>query len=328
MKVNQENDLVKLYFSCLRIRMIEEEIAKRYSEQEMRCPTHLSTGQELAGAAIGLAAKTTDHAFSTHRSHAHYLGKGGCFKKMLAEIFGKSTGCCKGMGGSMHLRDREVGFQASTAIVGNSIPLGVGDALAAKMDGSNSVSIVFIGDAIFETGVFYESVNIAATFKVPVLFICENNLYSVYSPLKVRQPAERKNYKIVEKMGIKSEYLDGTNATQVMTGLSEAVKYCRETKEPMFVEMSAYRWREHCGPNYDNHIGYRDEQEYEDWKSRDYLAALETMLKQSSQIDDEKIRAAEEKNLAEIAQAFEFAKRSPYPSLHDPGYLEYSEAKI
>ena len=328
MNLNQENNLIELYFSCLRIRMIEEEIAKRYSEQEMRCPTHLSIGQELAGAVIGQVAKMTDHAFSTHRSHAHYLGKGGCLKKMLAEIYGKSTGCCKGMGGSMHLRDPEVGFEASTAIVGNSIPLGVGDALASKIAANNNISIVFVGDAVFETGVFYESLNIAATFKVPILFVCENNLYSVYSPLEVRQPASRKNYKIVEKMGIKSEFVDGMDPIQVMTSMAKAVKYCRENTEPMFIEMSAYRWREHCGPNYDNDIGYRDEKEYEHWRSRDYLASLEKVLKQSTKIDSDMINTKEESIMLEISKAFEFAKTSPYQNLHSPFNLEYHEKVI
>lgn len=319
-----QRNLVDLYSSCLRIRMIEEAIAGRYSDQKMRCPTHLSIGQELAGAAVGLAVNTTDHAFSTHRSHAHYLGKGGCLKKMIAELYGKSTGCCKGMGGSMHLRDANVGFMASTAIVGNSIPLGVGDALGAKIEGTDNISVVFIGDAVFETGVFYESLNIAATFKVPVLFVCENNLYSVYSPLKVRQPEGRDNCKIVEKIGIKSKYLDGMNATEVTDGIFDAVRFCRENKEPMFIEMSAYRWREHCGPNYDNHIGYREEQEFENWQLRDYLAALEKKLRQSGLLNESMINNERERNKIEIEQAFDFAESSPFPNANDSGYLEYS----
>lgn len=316
--------MLSIFFSCLRIRMVEEEIAKRYKDQEMRCPTHLSTGQELAGAAVGLAVEAKDHAFSTHRAHAHYLGKGGCLKKMLAEIYGKSTGCCKGMGGSMHLRDAKVGFQASTAIVGNSIPLGVGDAMASKLEGNNNISIVFVGDAVFETGVLYESLNIAATFKLPVLFICENNLYSVYSPLEVRQPAERYNYTVVEKIGIKSEYLDGTNAYKVAAGIKNAVKYCRETKQPMFVEMTAYRWREHCGPNFDNNIGYRTQQEYEKWKRRDYLASLEKLLKRSQLLDNNVISQAKRNYNIEIDEAFAFARNSPYPNLDNCDFLEYS----
>lgn len=306
--------------------MLEEEIARQYTKQEMRCPTHLSIGQELAGAALGIAAKKTDSVFSTHRSHAHYLGKGGSINTMLAEIYGKSTGCCAGMGGSMHLRDPDVGFEASTAIVGNSIPLGVGVALANKLDGNDSVAVVFVGDAVFETGVFYETLNIAATFQVPVLFICENNLYSVYSPLKVRQPIKRKNYEIAEKIGLKSKFIDGMDAIAVLDGLSDALNYCREMQAPSLIEMTAYRWREHCGPNFDNQLGYRTEAEYEKWKELDYLEALKkTLLK--NKILSEQLITDKTQNLAkEIENAFNFAKKSSFPTSPDGGLIEYCEA--
>ena len=157
----------------------------------MRCPTHLSIGQEAASAALSLTIDNNDVAVSTHRCHAHYLAKGGDLKSMIAELYGKDTGWAKGRGGSMHLIDEKVGFMGSSAIVGNSIPVGVGMALANKLDKKDSISIVYLGDGATEEGVYYESVNFAALKNLRVLFVCENNFYSVYSPLKTRQAKGR-----------------------------------------------------------------------------------------------------------------------------------------
>src|SRR3990172_8211928 len=151
-----------------RIRRVEEEIAARYAEWKMRCPTHLSIGQEAVAAAVGSVLQRDDFAVSGHRAHAHYLGKGGNLRAMIAELYGKATGCSRGRGGSMHLIDLAVGFEGSTAIVSNSIPVGVGLALAAKLKETGQISCVFFGDGAVEEGVFYESVNFAAVKKLPV----------------------------------------------------------------------------------------------------------------------------------------------------------------
>ena len=194
---------LKLLKMMIRIRSLEERIASEYSSQEMRCPTHLSIGQEAAAAGVGLALSKKDVAVSSHRGHGHYVGKGGNLKRMMAEIYGKATGCSMGRGGSMHLIDREVGFEGTTAIVGNSIPVGVGLGLALQAKKMKNVSVIFLGDGAIEEGAFYESANFAAVRNLPVLFICENNLYSVYSPLNVRQPKNRKIYNSFELSIIK-----------------------------------------------------------------------------------------------------------------------------
>ena len=190
----------------LRIRLVEESIANKYSEQKMRCPTHLSIGQEAI--AVGVCANLTsqDQVLSTHRAHAHYLAKGGCLNSMMAEIYGKASGCSKGMGGSMHLIDTSVGFMGSTAIVGNTIPVAVGLALEKKLARKKSIACVFFGDGATEEGAFYESINFAIIHSLPILFICENNLYSVYSGLEVRQPVDRKIHKMVRAMGISAQH--------------------------------------------------------------------------------------------------------------------------
>ena len=194
---------LELLRSMTRIRMVEEEIAKRYPEQQMRCPVHLSIGQEAAAVGVCAALQPTDWAFSGHRNHAHYLAKGGNLKAMLAEIYGKATGCCGGKGGSMHLTDQASGFIGATPIVGSTVPIAVGAALTAQREGKGRVVVVFLGDGAMEAGVVHESLNFAALKKLPILFACENNLYSVYSPLDVRQPNQRTISDLAAGHGVK-----------------------------------------------------------------------------------------------------------------------------
>ena len=275
----------------LLIRMAEEEIANRYKFGEMRCPTHLSIGQEAAASGVGQALKKTDLALSTHRGHAHYLAKGGNLNRMIAEIYGKKTGCSKGKGGSMHLIDRSVGFEGSTAIVGNTIPIGVGLGLSLKIDKKDSISVVFCGDGSVEEGVFYESVNFAITKKLPILFVCENNLYSVYSPLKVRQPEGRKIFEMVQAIGVSSAHEDGNDVRKVNKLTNKAITKIRETSMPFFIELETYRWREHCGPNYDNDIGYRSQSEYLQWKKKDPITLFERIMLKEKIVDKDLLKS-------------------------------------
>lgn len=166
-----KKEKIKLLKKMKLIRLAEESIAEKYSDQKMRCPVHLCTGQEAIAAAIGLLLNKNDYVVSTHRSHGHYLGKGGNLKKMLAEIYGKSNGCSKGYGGSMHLIDLNVNFMGSTAIVGNSLPVGAGLALTIKIERSKKISCIFLGEGCIEEGVFHETVNFCAVHKLPVLFV-------------------------------------------------------------------------------------------------------------------------------------------------------------
>ena len=306
----------KLFESMLRIRLVEESIANKYSEQKMRCPTHLSIGQEAI--AVGVCANLTsqDQVLSTHRAHAHYLAKGGCLNSMMAEIYGKATGCSKGMGGSMHLIDTSVGFMGSTAIVGNTIPVAVGLALEKKLTRKKSIACVFFGDGATEEGAFYESVNFAIIHSLPILFICENNLYSVYSGLEVRQPVDRKIYKMVRAMGISAQHGNGNDVEEVARKVKHAKTMILKSGGPQFLEFDTYRWREHCGPNFDNHIGYRDEKEFLKWQKKDPIKIFTNKLlsnKKVSQLQLDKIYLAVEK---EIDEAFNFAKNSPFPKLN------------
>ena len=312
-----EKLLINLYEAMYRIRSVEETIAKHYPDGKMRCPVHLSIGQELIPAIFSTVVSTTDFAISTHRGHAHYLAKKGNLEAMIAEIYGKSTGCSRGKGGSMHLIDLDVNFMGTSAIVGNSIPVGVGLALSIQLKCTDQISCIFLGDGAIEEGVFYESLNFAAVRKLPVLFICENNLYSVYSPLSVRQPAGRSIAKMVQAIGVESESADGMDIVKSEELMSNAFDYVRKTHSPYFIEFSTYRWREHCGHAFDNHVGYRTQDEFLEWQGKDPLIKLENKLRISSQVMNESVKEIQVKIHTEIGKAFDFAQKSPFPSYEE-----------
>lgn len=302
-----------LLFRMMRIRHVEEEIAARYAGQEMRCPVHLCSGQEAVSAAAGMCLRPDDFAVSGHRAHGHYLGKGGSLPAMLAEIYGKRTGCAGGRGGSMHLIDESVGFKGSTAIVGNTIPIGVGLGYSIRLKGTDQVSCIFFGDGAVETGAFYESANFAALRKLPVLFVCENNFYSVYSPMQVRQPEGRQIHRLAEAIGMRAAQLDGNDAPGVYAALGQAVADLRAGSGPLFLEFITYRWREHCGPNFDNHIGYRSEEEYLAWRAREPIARLRAQLLGAAALGEQDIEAMQRDIADETDAAFRFAEESPFP---------------
>lgn len=316
-------DLVALYREMLRVRMVEEEIVARYNEQKMRCPVHLSIGQEAVAVGVSAALNPADQIVSTHRCHAHYLAKGGDLKAMLGELMGKQTGCCGGRGGSMHLLDLHAGVLLSLPIVAASIPVGVGAALAFQQEGKPNVAVIYLGDASLEEGVFHESANFAALMKLPAIFVCENNLYSVYTPLNERQPP-RPLSDLGRAHGMPTLHVDGNDVRAVHAATLEATKRARSGGGPTFVLADTYRWREHCGPNYDNDLGYRAVSEFEHWKGRDGLSALHADLTARGLFDnsgDSDMKSAIED---EIATAFAAAEAAPMPDQSSVGAGVYA----
>ncbi len=293
--------------------MVEEKIAELYSEQQMRCPVHLCIGQEAIAVGICANLLKKDYLLSNHRSHGHYLAKGGDLKQMLAEIYGKATGCSKGKGGSMHLVDLSVGILGTTPIVAGIIPVAVGVAFGTKMKGLDNVTAVFFGEAATEEGVFFESLNFASLKKLPVLFICENNFFSVYSPLSVRQPKERDNLSLVNSLGIKGDKGDGNNVIEVYKLAKKAVENIRKNKGPYYLEFETYRWREHCGPNFDNDLGYRSKKDFLKWQKKCPVSVFEKKLIKDGILDLLQIDNFKQDIQAEINDAVSFAKNSPYP---------------
>lgn len=308
-----ENELNRsLLYQMLRIRQTQEKIAELYGEQEMRCPVHLCTGQEAVPVGVCHNLNTTDHVFSFHRSHGHYLAKGGSMKKLFAELYGKVTGSAQGKGGSMHLIDLESGFMGSTSIIAGTIPVAVGSALSSCMQGLNRVTVSFFGDAAIEEGLFHESVNFAVVHRLPVIFVCENNFYSVYAPLTVRQP-QREIDTLVRGHGIESYQCDGNDARAVFDLSKQAVERARNGRGPTFIECKTYRWREHCGPNYDNDLGYRGLEEYHLWVERCPIKRLKEYLLDQKLITESEINTILKEIDNEIDTAVTFARESQFP---------------
>ena len=309
-----ETELFSIYTQLLRIRKIEESIAERYSEWQMRCPVHLSIGQEAIPVGISMHLSREDHVYSNHRSHGHYFAKGGSLKKMIAELYGKETGCCGGRGGSMHLIDLEVGFMGSTPIVGGTVPLAVGDAWSAVLKGEKRVSVIYFGDGCFEEGVVHEAMNFAVLHKLPVIFVCENNGYSVYTQLNERQ-ADRKIIDIAKAHGMQTHTADGNDVLEIMEVAYNAIKHARDGNGPQFFEFKTYRWLEHCGPDDDDHLNYRPKGELSTWKDRCPVAKLKNHIIKEDISNEKKFKIIEKEINIEITEAFEFAKNSRSPQL-------------
>ncbi len=309
--------LTAKYREMLRIRAVEEEIAARYKEQKMRCPVHLSVGQEAIAVGVSAALSRSDQVVSTHRCHAHYLAKGGDLVAMLSELMGKSTGCCGGRGGSMHLLDLAAGVLLSLPIVAASIPVGVGAALSFKQQGKPNVAVIYLGDASLEEGVYHESANFAALKKLPAIFVCENNLYSVYTGLNDRQP-QRPLTELGRAHGMPALHVDGNDLRAVHAASTEAVTRARAGGGPTFILADTYRWREHCGPNYDNDLGYRTVAEFEQWRERDPIAQLRATLLARGLLSEAAERTMKAEIEKEIAQAFATAEAAPMP---DPKFV-------
>lgn len=312
--VEAEPHLYNIYSQLLRIRKIEEAIAERYSEWEMRCPVHLSIGQEAIPVGVSMHLSLEDHVYSNHRSHGHYFAKGGSLKKMIAELYGKETGCCGGRGGSMHLIDLDVGFMGSTPIVGGTVPLAVGDAWSAILKGEKRVSVTYFGDGCFEEGVIHEAMNFAALHKLPVIFVCEDNGYSVYTKLNDRQ-ANREIVGIAKAHDIRTYSADGNDVLDVMGVAYNAIENIRNGDGPQFLECKTYRWLEHCGPYDDDHLNYRPQGELSTWKSRCPVAKIKNYIATKDMNCEKQFQLIEKEIDIEIDKAFEFAINSKNPSI-------------
>jgi TPP-dependent pyruvate/acetoin dehydrogenase alpha subunit len=304
---------LELFLSLLKVRRVEEWIQKLYPQGDMRCPTHLSLGQEAVAVGVCAALKPEDAVISAHRSHAHYIARGGSIPAMFAELYGKEDGCAAGKGGSMHLVDLSVNFLGCVPIVGSTIPIGVGAALGKRLMEDEGVSVVFFGDGAAETGVFHESINFAATLKLPVLFVCENNLYSVNTPLRPRQPQGRTIANLAAGHGIFSSQHDGQVVEDVFATAEKAVARIRAGDGPVLLEFMTYRWAEHCGPLGDLHLGYREQKEFDSWIARCPVALHRRTLTEDGILDTMREGEIDRLIETEIDAAIAHAKASPFP---------------
>ena len=308
--------LVSWYRAMLRIRRVEEEVERRYVQDQMKTPIHLVIGQEAAAVGCCAALRENDLVYTSHRTHGAYLAKGGDLGRMLCEMHCRINGCVGSRGGSMHLIDKSVGMAGTSAIVGGAVPIAAGAALAAKMKQDDRVVVVFLGDATTEEGVTSESLNFAALKQLPVIFFCENNFYSVQSPLAARQPT-RDIRAWAEAHGMPAVSVDGVNVLAVHEAVRGAVAHARAGDGPTFVEVAVYRFRAHGGAGDDSKTGYRTEAERIEWEAVDPLPLFGEYLMRSATLDAAAIQSMEREITMEITAAFELALASPNPTEED-----------
>lgn len=308
--------LLGLFRAMLRIRIVEEEIERRYSEDQMKTPIHLVIGQEAAAVGCCAALALDDVVYSSHRTHGAYLAKGGDLREMLCELYCRANGCAGSRGGSMHLIDKRVGMAGSSAIVAGALPIATGAALAAQMQKVDRVAVVFLGDAATEEGATAESLNFAALKKLPVVFFCENNFYSVQSPLATRQPP-RALHEWAKGFMLESRRVDGTNVLEVHEAMREAAARARRGEGPTFIEARVYRFRAHAGAGDDSHTGYRDPGELRAWEAVCPIESFFEHLRAEGVLDLEQRACMAAAIMTEVREAFAYAIASPEPTEDD-----------
>jgi pyruvate dehydrogenase E1 component alpha subunit len=297
----------------LEIRYCEERIQELFLENVIRGTTHLCIGQE--GVSVGMAAVVDaprgDTVTCTYRGHGHALALGLTLRSMMAEMMGKEAGCCKGKGGSMHLTDMSVGLIGTFAIVGAGLPVTNGAALTAQIKGTGAVSISIFGDGTPNIGAWHEAVNLAAVWKLPSIFLCENNLYGEYSPYETTAPVPNVADR-ASAYGIQSIVVDGQDAEAVYAVVKQAADYARAGKGPTLIEAKTYRYKGHSRTD---PATYRPAGELDEWLKRDPINILADRMKQDGQLDDAQYKQMTQQAQDAVQEATTWALEQPYPSL-------------
>jgi len=310
-----------LYRTMVRIRLCEESFVEPILSKEIRCPVHLCTGQEAVAAGVCSVLENDDYVFGNHRSHGHFLAKGGRMRDLVAEVYCRETGCSRGRGGSMHLVDPSIGMLGSAPIVAGTISLAVGAALAAKIRIDGRVAVSFFGDGATGEGVLCESLNFAALKKLPIIFVCENNLYSTHLPIdEIR--VSRKIYELGIPFGELSHRIDGNDVLAVHCAAKKAVDLCRRGKGPVFLECLTYRMHGHVGPN-DNIQGVqtdiRPPEEIEKWRRKDPIKKLERHILKNRVASRKELADIHAEAEKEVLDAHVFARNSSFPREEELG---------
>ena len=295
------------------IRVVEEKIADMVVAGHIKCPCHLAIGQEACAVGVAMHLRPSDRVFGAHRSHGHYLALGGSVHGLLAEVLGKDTGVSRGMGGSMHLISPAHGLLGTVPIVGATIPIATGAGLAAKMDKRGDVAVSFFGDGATEEGVFHESMNLAAVMSLPVLFVCENNLFSSHLHISLRQP-EDSVARYAEAHGMRWARVDGNDIAAVSSVAADAVAAMRRGAGPHFLELVTYRWRGHVGPRDDEDVGVQRKDNLPAWRERDPISRLATALIEIDALDRKELDALWTAARLDTDAQWQRAVEDPYPS--------------
>jgi TPP-dependent pyruvate/acetoin dehydrogenase alpha subunit len=304
-------ELMRGYQTMLLTRHLEQQLVDYYLKNKVFSFVHFYIGQEAVAAGVCNALRPEDGAMGNHRSHGHYLAKGGDPLRLVAEMLGRHSGCCRGKGGSMHMIDKSVNFWGSTPILGSVSALATGTALAAKLQKRPTVTAVFFGDGASEEGVVYESVNFAAKFELPIVYVIENNLYSVNSKLTDRRSPNHSQELLAKGLGVRYVRADGNDYVDVYRKAKEAVSFARDGS-PVVLECITYRHMAHSAPLFDDKAGYREIDTLEERERQDPLKKLKALLA----VDEESAReleALEQATIERCKQTVERASQEPYP---------------
>ncbi|MCP5100595.1 MAG: pyruvate dehydrogenase (acetyl-transferring) E1 component subunit alpha [Chloroflexi bacterium] len=320
MEVDREHGLHLLH-EMIRIRRFEEKSAQLYSAGKIRGFLHLYDGEEAVAVGVIGALQQEDAIVATYREHGQAIAKGMDMGPIMAEMYGKQEGCARGRGGSMHLFDKETRFYGGNAIVAGGLPLAVGLALADKMQGKNVISCCFFGDGAVQEGEFHESMTLAQLWKLPVLFICENNLYAMGVALNLSDPVTDL-VKKADAYDVEAAVVDGMDVLAVEAATQKAVDYIRSGNGPYFLECRTYRFRAHS--MFDAEL-YRDKEEVQKWRARDPIPTFMQRLLNQGLITEADVAALEEKVAAEIETAVAFAEAGTWEPVEDLARFVYSE---
>jgi TPP-dependent pyruvate/acetoin dehydrogenase alpha subunit len=314
MKYKRE-ELLHLYQVMLTIRRFEERVARDYQSGAIPGIVHSYIGQEAVAAGVCTNLRLDDRIISNHRGHGHCIAKGAALNRMMAEIYGRKTGYCKGKGGSMHIADFSIGMLGANGIVAAGLPIAAGAALAAQLEGGDRVVVLFFGDGATNEGEFHEVLNLASIWKLPLIFACENNLYSVNTPVQYATGLEHVSDRATGGYGIPSVIVDGNDVVAVYEATKEAVAKVRAGRGPVFLEFMTYRWRGHFeAPGMPD---LRPDEEVEAWKQKCPIASLERILLEDGMVSRQKLEEINSQVMQQIEDAVSYAVESPFPAPED-----------
>lgn len=302
-KGNKDKSL-HLLKQMIRIRQLEEKAYELYTQEKIRGFLHLYDGEEAVAVGVIENLLKDDAIIATYREHGHALARGVSMNSIMAELYGKEEGCSGGRGGSMHLYDKKTNFMGGSAIVGNGLPMAVGVGMAFKRQKKESIACCFFGEGAVDEGEFHESLNLASLWDLPVLFVCENNLYSMGMPFELAE-AETNLVKKAEAYNVKGTSVDGMDVMVVLTAADKAIKYVRKEQRPYFLECQTYRYRAHSMFDPER---YRAKQEIQEWKKKDPIATFRDQLKNEQLLTDEEFREINEQVGREVKTAVAFAE--------------------
>ncbi len=302
--------LIEMFRKMLEIRFFEEKVFELYGQNLVPGTIHLYAGQEAVAVGVCSNLRKDDYITSTHRGHGHCIAKSAELKRIMAEILGKKTGYCKGKGGSMHIADFSRGMLGATAIVGAGIPIAVGAGLSIKLRGTDQVVVCFFGEGASNQGTFHEGINMASVWKLPVVFVCENNLYA----MGTRQSRVMAIENIADRAiayGIPGVVVDGNDVLAVYEVAQKAIEKARKGEGPMLIECKTYRQKGHSRVD---PARYRPKEEVEEWLAKDPIKRFKEKLLQTNMLMEMEIQRIEKETSAEVEKAVKFAMESPYPA--------------